>query len=37
MIAYGPADVTATLSSLFLKKGSAFLVPAYPFCPGRGR
>ena len=39
MIAYGPADATATPSSLAsninIKNGSAFLVPAYPGCPGK--
>jgi len=34
---YGPADATAASSSLVLLKsrGLAFLVPAYPGCPGK--
>ena len=35
--AYGPADVTATPSSCFIKipNGLTFLVPANPGCPGK--
>jgi len=39
--AYRPADATATLylasvnPDWFYQNGSAFLVPAYPGCPGK--
>ena len=37
IFAYGPADATATPSSLFPVKFRmlTFLVPAYPGCPGK--